>query len=148
LHESEQLKSALSILSILSHRKILQWSLSLHGILASCAGGVLASSSADKASRLQRLALRGLALAAAAHGDAEAAEQLLLLLLGAHGPQKLQKPQPAANPLAAFEHILGLAAPKAEALAPQAAAAPGPEVEHWAHGDYGWLLFARGDYQV
>jgi hypothetical protein len=87
--------------------------------------------------------LHGLAEAAQRRGDLEAARQLLVRILG---PATSQPQQPAAaSALSAFEHILGAAA----VSAPPSAAEPSTaDAEHWAHGDYGWLLFNKGDYQV
>lgn len=88
--------------------------------------------------------MRGLAQAALKRVDAEAAEQLLLQLLGRADSQRPQPKSQPQNDLSAFEHILGLAPPSDAPSTSQF----DPPAEHWAHGDYGWLLFGRGDYQV
>lgn len=93
--------------------------------------------------RLQRRALRGLAQIAGAKGDAVAAEQLYRRILSpaADLPAHQQPMQQVPAALSALEHILG-AAPS------QAAPAPAAVGEHWAHGDYGWLLFEQGRIEV
>jgi len=99
---------------------------------------------------MERQALRGLARAAAARGDTEAARQLHVRILGAALAQSVppassaQRPS-QANPLAAFQHILGAAA--LGPAAPVQETSP-PDADHWAHGDYGWFLFEQGDFEV
>ena len=100
----------------------------------------------------ERRALSGLACAAAARGDREAARQLHARVLGpamSHPPPPRSARAPS-NPLAAFEHILGAAA-RVPAAGPEAAAVSEttpPDAEHWAHGEYGWFLFNEGNYEV
>ena len=50
----------------------------------------------------------------------------------------------AANPLAAFQHILGPSAVNAQP-SPQGS---DQDAEHWAHGGYGWALFKAGRLKV
>jgi hypothetical protein len=76
------------------------------------AGNAANSGSTQPAGALERRAVSGLAIAAAARGDRETARQLHARLLGPALTQQ-QPPRPpraSANPLAAFEHILGAAA--------------------------------------
>ena len=61
--------------------------------------------------------------------------------------ERLLSKQPvraAANPLAAFQHILGASAVSAQP-SPQGT---DQEAEHWAHGGYGWALFKAGRLKV
>ena len=118
------------------------------GIVASpffpmCCAGDAERQAPETLTRLQRRALRGLAQVALARGDAAAAEQLYRRILGPAvdlpARQQPQAAQPAA--LSASEHILGIAPTDT----PAAAATVG---EHWAHGDYGWLLFEQGRTEV
>lgn len=99
--------------------------------------------------KIQRQALRGLARAAAARGDQEAARRLHARMLGPAARPARSVRAPAANPLAAFEHILGATALDPSPVPEQAPEeATPPDAEHWAHGDYGWFLFEEGEYEV
>ena len=85
-----------------------------------------------------RQAVRGLAACELNSGNTAEALRLYERLLG-H-----QQPQAAANPLAAFEHILGSAAVSAQPPHSDDL----PDAEHWAHGEYGWALFTAGRLEV
>lgn len=103
-----------------------------------------------KQTPLQRQALRGLARAAALRGNTEAAERLYERILGKaarlSGHRQAQQERAAASAISAFEHLLGGGEPNgaAEEEPDQAPAT----AEHWAHGDYGWLLHEQGRHEV
>ncbi|BDA47118.1 probable tetratricopeptide repeat protein 37 [Coccomyxa sp. Obi] len=109
--------------------------------------------STERPTKIEKQAMRGLARAAAARGDREAARQLHARILGpaARPPQPppaRSARTPAVNPLAAFEHILGAAAVGPPPAPEQALEeATPPDAEHWAHGDYGWFLFKECEYE-
>jgi hypothetical protein len=117
-----------------------------------CCAGNAETKPVWKQAPAQREALRGLARAAALRGDAEAAGQLYARILGKaarlSGHRQVQQERAAASAMSAFEHLLGGGAPNGSAeeveepdQAPRAA-------EHWAHGDYGWLLLEQGRHEV
>ena len=86
----------------------------------------------------RRRAVSGLAAAELKSGNTAEALRLFECLLGR------QQRKASANPLAAFEDILGSSAARAQPSPPDHSV----EAEHWAHGEYGWALFTAGRLKV
>ena len=87
---------------------------------------------------IHQQALRGIALVALERGDkagAKAQASLRRRLRGLTFALACSCPWPACMPCLQYERILG-----------KAALGRGP-AEHWAHADYGWLLYQEGDLQ-
>ena len=82
--------------------------------------------------------MRGLAACELSSDNAPEALRMCERLLGK------QPAKAAANPLAAFQHILGPSAVIAQP-SPQES---NQEAEHWAHGAYGWALFKASRLKV
>ena len=103
-----------------------------------------------KLTRSQRQALHGLARLTAGAGNAEAAEQLYLRILGRAADLSAQRlarqEQAKASALAAFEHLLGGSG--SEMALEDGARAEPALAEHGAHGEFGWLLHQQGRNEV